>query len=54
MVKIKLFANELLMRGGEFLATVAMIAATFAANSACFFPFYEPEQPKGLVLVERK
>lgn len=48
MVKIKSVSNELFMKGGALLATVAMVAATFAANSACFFPFYEPEQPEGL------
>lgn len=48
MVKVRSFIHELLMRGGALLATVAMVAATFAANSACFFPFYEPEQPEEL------
>lgn len=48
MVKVRSFIHELLMRGGALLATVAMIAATFAANSACLIPYYEPEQPEGL------
>ena len=48
MVKVRSFIHEQLMRGGALLATVAMIAATFAANSACLIPYYEPEQPEGL------
>ena len=37
------------MKGGGFLAAIAMLAATFAANSACMIPYYEPEQPEEMM-----
>lgn len=46
MSKIKTITDALLMKGGAMLAAFAMLAATFAANSACYFPYYEPEQPE--------
>lgn len=48
MVKITSLVNELLMKGGAFLAALALMTANFAANSTCMFPYYEPEQPEGL------
>lgn len=48
MAKVKRFVNNVVLKGGVFLAALAMAAATFAANSACFFPYYEPEQPEEL------
>ena len=46
MEKVKAITDALLMKGGTWLATFAMLAATFAANSACYFPYYELEQPE--------
>lgn len=48
MNKVKTIAEALLMKGSTWLAAFALLAATFAANSACFYPFYEPEQPEEL------
>lgn len=53
MGKLKIWTDVLLMKGGAFLAALAMIAATFAANSACMFPYYEPEQPEELEILKR-
>ena len=48
MDKVKTLVDVLLMKGGTKLAAFAMLAVSFAANSACMFPFFEPEQPEEL------
>lgn len=53
MKKLKLLTDVLLMKGGKVLAPLAIMAATFAANSACLFTFYEPEQPEELEMLKR-
>ncbi len=48
MSKVKTITDALLIKGGTMLAAFAMLAVSFAANSACMFPFFEPEQPEEL------
>lgn len=33
------------MKAGVLLAAIGVFAASLAANGACVFPFFEPEQP---------
>lgn len=48
MVKLKRWKEEILMKAGAMLAAIGVFAASLAANGACVFPFFEPEQPKGV------
>lgn len=36
------------MKAGVLLAAIGVFAASLAANGACVFPFFEPEQPDAL------
>lgn len=54
MRKVKLIFNDLLIKGGSLLVTCGMVAASLAANSACMFPFFEPEQPKELECLKKQ
>ena len=49
MKKIKAF----IARHGGFIAALAMVFATFSANSACNLPYYEEETPKGIDKLKR-
>lgn len=45
MVKLRKWKEEILMKAGALLAAGGLLAASLAANGACMFPFFEPEQP---------
>lgn len=46
MVKLRRWKEEIIMKVGGLLAVCGLLAASLAANGACMFPFFEPEQPK--------
>ena len=46
MVKLRRWKEEIIMKAGGLLAACGLLAASLAANGACMFPFYEPEQPE--------
>lgn len=48
MVKLRRWKEEILMKAGALLAAGGLLAASLAANGACMFPFFEPEQPDAL------
>lgn len=48
MVKLRKWKEEIIMKAGVALAACGLLAASFAANGACVFPFFEPEQPDAL------
>lgn len=48
MVKLKRWKKEIIMKAGALLAAGGLLAASLAANGACMFPYFEPEQPEGL------
>lgn len=54
MVKLKRWKEEILMKAGVLLAVIGVFAASLAANGACVFPFFEPEQPKELKKMNNK
>ena len=53
MKKIKLAAKSLIVRYGAVIASCAFAFVAIAANSACVFPYYEPEEPDGLDYFKR-
>ena len=48
MKKVKSAANSLIVKYGAIIASCAFAFVTISANSACVFPYYEPEEPTGL------
>lgn len=48
MKKVKSVAKSLIVRHGAIIASCAFAFVAIAANSACVFPYYEPEEPNGL------
>lgn len=48
MKKVKSAAKSLIVKYGAAIASCAFAFVAIAANSACVFPYYEPEEPKGL------
>lgn len=48
MKKIKSFFKNTIIKHGAIIAAFAFVFVTFAANSSCFIPYYEPEEPAGL------
>lgn len=48
MKKVKSVAKRLIVRHGAIIASCAFTFVAIAANSACVFPYYEPEEPEGL------
>lgn len=45
MVKLRRWKEDIIMKAGALLAAGGLLAASLAANGACMFPFFEPEQP---------
>lgn len=54
MVKLRRWKEEIIMKAGGLLAACGLLAASLAANGACMFPFYEPEQPEELKKMKKK
>lgn len=48
MKKFKSFFKNTIIKHGSIIAAFAFVFVTFAANSSCFIPYYEPEEPAGL------
>lgn len=48
MNKIKEKTKKLIVKYGAVIASCAFAFVTISANTSCCFPFYEPEEPKGL------
>ena len=48
MVKVRKWKEEIIMKAGALLAVIGLFAASLAANGACVFPFFEPEQSEEL------
>lgn len=44
MVNLRRWKEEIIMKAGGLLAACGLLAASLAANGACMFPFFEPEQ----------
>ena len=40
--------KRLIMRYGVTIVSCAYVFVSFAANTACSFPFYEPKEPQGM------
>ena len=40
--------KRLMRHSGKMLATLALMTATFSANTACNFIFHQPKAPAGL------
>ncbi len=55
MESLKRWKEDVVMKACMLLAACGLFSASAAANSACMFPFYEPEQPEELeMFVKRK
>lgn len=48
MKKFKTVLKDAIVKHGNVIATFAFIFVSMAANSSCFLPFYEPEEPAGV------
>lgn len=48
MRNFKEIAKKILVKYGATIATCAFAFVAISANSSCCFPYYEPEEPKGL------
>ena len=48
MKNVKMLIKKLIVKHGVLIASCAFAFVAIAANSACVFPYYEPEEPKGL------
>ena len=48
MKKAKAFFKKIITEHGTAIAGFAFAFVYIAANSSCFVPYYEPEEPKGL------
>lgn len=46
MKKVKSTVKNLIVRYGAAIASCAFAFVAISANSACVFPYYEPEEPK--------
>ncbi len=45
---MKKFFKNAIIKYGSVIAACAFAVVTVAANSSCYLPFYEPEEPAGL------
>ena len=48
MKKFATTARKLITRYGTTIAAFAFAYLTVSANTSCWMPFYEPEEPQGL------
>lgn len=48
MKKISTFFKNTIVKHGSVIAAFAFVFVSIAANSSCFAPYYEPEQPSGI------
>jgi len=48
MRRFKEIAKKFVIKYGAAIATCAFAFVTISANTSCWMPFYEPEEPKGL------
>ena len=48
MKKFKNAARKFVVRYGTTIAAFAFAYLTVSANTSCWMPFYEPEEPNGL------
>lgn len=48
MKKVKSAVKNLVIKYGAVIASCAFAFVAIAANSACVFPYYEPEEPTDL------
>lgn len=48
MKKVLNETKKFIVKHGAALAACAFAFVTIAANSPCFFPYYEPEEPDGI------
>lgn len=48
MKKAKVFFKNTIVKYGSVIAAFAFVFVSIAANSSCFAPYYEPEEPAGL------
>lgn len=48
MKSFKESAKKFVVKHGAFIASCAFVFVAISANSSCLFPYYEPEEPKGL------
>lgn len=48
MKGLKKIAKNVIVKYGSLIACCAFACVAMAANSACFGPFYEIEEPEGL------
>lgn len=48
MNKIQDTVKKLIVKYGAVIASCAFAFVAISANTSCLFPFYEPEEPKGL------
>lgn len=48
MRKINSFFKNIIVKHGSVIAAFAFVFVSIAANSSCFAPYYEPEEPAGL------
>ena len=45
---MKDFLKKVISKHGASIAAFAFTVVTVAANSSCYIPFYEPQEPAGL------
>lgn len=45
---MKKFWKNAIVKYGTAIAACAFAVVTAAANSSCYLPYYEPEEPAGL------
>ena len=48
MRKFKETAKKFIVKYGAAIASCAFAFVAISANTSCGFPYYEPEEPKGL------
>lgn len=48
MKNIKEKAKSFIVKHGAMITSFAFAFVVIAANSSCCFPYFEPEEPKGL------
>lgn len=48
MKKVKETIKNIIVKHGSVIAACAFVFVSVAANSSCFVPYYEPEEPANL------